>query len=213
MISKLKYQAKSKLKKYYFISNIKGIPCYIHLSLPILFSFVLILSIISNLELLIIYASIISAITIHEFGHAALVMRLNLEVHRINISALWGMCVYDEPYYEFEDIVIAWGGVLAQTLFVILIIFFYILFGNITNDLITAYISGFIFSNITMIACNLIPLEGLDGYLAWKIIPYYFEKMKILCGDKSKKFDNKITNKSAEQITKEIIENIKKKAN
>lgn len=53
---------------------------------------------------------------VHECGHAFLAKRLGYPPRHIFLSAIHGRCEYEEPYYEKEDAIIAWGGVLAQIL-------------------------------------------------------------------------------------------------
>jgi hypothetical protein len=55
-----------------------------------------------------------SVIVIHECGHAWVAKRRHHEVLCIRIGVLHGNCEYEAPDYEWDDVAIAWGGVLAQ---------------------------------------------------------------------------------------------------
>ena len=58
----------------------------------------------------------------HELGHAAVARWRHVAVGEIRLFFIHGSCTHDEPYHERDDVLIAWGGVAAQ--FVVLVIAF-----------------------------------------------------------------------------------------
>ena len=58
----------------------------------------------------------------HELGHAAVARWRRVEVESIRLFFIHGTCATAEPHYELDDVLIAWGGVAAQ--FVVLVIAF-----------------------------------------------------------------------------------------
>lgn len=132
-----------------------------------------------------------------------------------------GVCRHEQPYYELEDIYISWGGILAQM--VILVIAFisiqgYIILNNIPDlrysdsEVLIIISHVFIKLNILIIFFNLIPVKGLDGYLAWKILGNLklgslFIALKNIRKKKRLEEEFKL---SSEKITSEIILKITK---
>ena len=109
------------MQKYVQLGKIKifGASVYLHwsvlavsIAIPILYFF-------QNLILVILaWLSFLSIILIHEVGHAAVAYRLGYRIVALKICTIHGRCKYTAthymPYYEWDEIRIAWGGVLAQ---------------------------------------------------------------------------------------------------
>ena len=118
---------------------------------------------------------------IHELGHAAVALWRQVEVHRIQLLFLHGNCAHDLPDYELDDVLIAWGGVAAQ--FVVLVI---ALGADLLLEtapplalvLASPLLHVFIATNILIMVVNLIPVAPLDGAKAWRIVPILAEWAK-----------------------------------
>lgn len=120
------------------------------------------------------FAALSCLLLVHELGHAAVARWRRVEVGSIQLFFLHGLCAHDEPYYEEDDVLIAWGGVAAQ--FVVLIVAF-------GAELVLAALAPFaaqlaspvfrvlIDANIVIMAINLIPVAPLDGAKAWRALP------------------------------------------
>jgi len=114
----------------------------------------------------------------HELGHAAVARWRQVEVHEIQLFFLHGNCSHELPDYELDDVLIAWGGVAAQ--FVVLVI-------ALGADVLLATLSPFagalaspllrvlIGTNVFIMIVNLIPVAPLDGAKAWRIVPILAE--------------------------------------
>lgn len=117
--------------------------------------------------------SLIVLMLAHELGHAALARFCGLQVESIELHLLQGCCIYSKPRCEIEAIIISWGGVLAQlALFVV----FQGLYQGVLQlssaaiNLLYPIFAVFIAWNAISIAVNLLPIEGVDGHTAWKIV-------------------------------------------
>jgi Zn-dependent protease len=118
---------------------------------------------------------------VHELGHAVVSLWRQVEVHKIQLFFLHGYCSHEPADYELDDVLIAWGGVAAQ--FVVLVI-------ALGADLLLATASPlalvlaspllhvFIATNIFIMVVNLIPVAPLDGAKAWRIVPILAEWAK-----------------------------------
>ncbi len=121
-------------------------------------------------------------VLIHELGHAWFARRRRLKILSIHLSALHGSCRYI-AWQDRDTIIVAWGGVAAQALVFAMGIVIAQLF-TVTPPIVTsstfswyhtfdmmAHVFGQL--NIAMIVVNLLPITGLDGATAWRIIPIY----------------------------------------
>lgn len=112
----------------------------------------------------------------HEMGHAAIARSRRVKVYAIKLYLLHGQCEHQHPYYEADDVFIAWGGVLAQLVVLILAIaakHLIIWLAPSTYYLLAPLFSVFINANIVIAAINLIPIAPLDGHKAWRAIPLF----------------------------------------
>src|SRR6185295_17493456 len=109
----------------------------------------------------------------HELGHAAVARWRGIPVRRIQRFFIHGSCTHDAPYYEADDVLIAWGGVAAQFVVLVVAAAASVLMANaspvapgVTGPLFRVLIQ----TNIFMMIFNLIPVAPLDGAKAWRAL-------------------------------------------
>lgn len=110
----------------------------------------------------------------HESGHALAARWRRVRVHALHIHLLQGRCEHAQPYREIDDVLIAWGGVLAQSVLLLLVLAVQQLLALTWPEgvmLAGPAINTLIFGNLLWIAFNLLPIAPLDGHLAWRIVP------------------------------------------
>lgn len=130
------------------------------------------------LHALIAVTSYFSILIIHEFGHAFVAARLGYRVYEIKIGFIHGVCCYESPYNELDHIKIAWGGVLAQ-LIVAIPVLVLAQFKAIADITYLGPIIAFLgYVSLIIALFNLAPAQGLDGHMAWKIVPLLFNRIK-----------------------------------
>jgi Zn-dependent protease len=120
------------------------------------------------------FISLIALMLAHEFGHAALARYYGLKVERIELHLLQGWCIFAEPEYEIEAIIISWGGVLVQLALLVVFEASYHAARFVSPayfHLLNPIFAVFIAWNAISLVVNLLPVEGLEGSLAWKIVP------------------------------------------
>ena len=110
-------------------------------------------------------------ILLHEAGHAAMARRLGYRAPDIYLSFLHGFCVYDSPYTLREDALIAWGGVLAQLAVALPLLALDQIPGFGSLPFVGIVVAAFGYFSVLMAAYNLVPMRGLDGAKAWRLIP------------------------------------------
>jgi len=114
-------------------------------------------------------------ILIHELGHAAVARWRGVDVDRIQLFFIHGTCsLREEPLYELDDVLIAWGGVAAQL--VVLVIAFsaellLAAFAPVAGWIASPVFRVFVGANLIIMIVNLIPVASFDGFKAWRILP------------------------------------------
>ena len=118
----------------------------------------------------------------HEFGHAAMARARGLSVDGIILNGLHGQTSHSYPRNERDDILIAWSGVGAQFLILLLAL----AAGQVLETISAPWWVGtiaqpvltvFTLWNIFLIIVALLPIGPMDGHRAWRIIPYLRKAM------------------------------------
>ncbi len=110
---------------------------------------------------------------IHELGHAIAARSRRVHVFGIRLYVLHGLCSHVMPARERDQVFIAWGGVLAQGIVLVLALVANLILSRISPAAAYALDPLFrvlIFGNAFMIAFNLLPVAPLDGHLAWRVL-------------------------------------------
>jgi Zn-dependent protease len=123
---------------------------------------------------LVAFAAFLFLLMAHELGHAAVAGWRRVEVAHIQLFLLHGVCAHEVPDYEEDDVLIAWGGVAAQ--FVVLVIALGVDFLLPTLSPVAYFwaapaLSVLIDTNLLIMILNLIPVAPLDGAKAWRALP------------------------------------------
>ncbi len=116
-------------------------------------------------------SSYFSLILLHELGHALMARRFGYDASGIYIGVVHGLCEYDSPHYLREEAAIAWGGVLMQLAVALPLS----VLAQVTPLGVNSYFSTVAailgHFSILMAVINLMPIPGLDGQLAWRLVP------------------------------------------
>ncbi|MEM6956678.1 MAG: hypothetical protein AAF645_13375 [Myxococcota bacterium] len=112
-------------------------------------------------------------VIVHELGHAYLVQKRGLRAIEVMLHPFGGYCRH-ESGSPLDNSIIAWGGVLAQALVLLLPTVLLIQLGLWPNTSFGAQLAhALVEINLVMIAFNLIPIRPFDGHLAWKFFSLY----------------------------------------
>jgi Zn-dependent protease len=117
----------------------------------------------------------------HELGHAIVAMWRRVRVYSIQLFFIHGVCTHDEPYYEKDDILIAWGGVAAQLVVLVFAIVAELLLAALSPGSFqwaSPLVRVLIGTNLVIMIINLIPVAPLDGATAWRILPLFWRRAK-----------------------------------
>jgi stage IV sporulation protein FB len=106
---------------------------------------------------------------LHEMGHAHLSRRMGLRATSIEIHALGGQCRYGGASVSpWQRAVVAWGGVLAQAMLLVPAVLVSVLV-SAPGDYGAQFLSALTWTNVWLMALNLMPIAPLDGAEAWRL--------------------------------------------
>ncbi len=129
-----------------------------------------VLSMDSPLHATVAVVSYLSVVAVHELGHAYIAKKRGLDVVAIRIAFFHGTCEFESPDYEWDEVLVAWGGVLAQLVVALPIL----LIAVFLNDTDLGYFNPAIvilgYLNLLFALVNLTPAEPFDGARAWRIV-------------------------------------------
>lgn len=111
-------------------------------------------------------ALVLLTILVHELGHALFVRWRGLTTLEIQVHGFGGVCVHESGHY-LDNVIIAWGGVVAQA--VVLLPVGVFAFAIFPPNWAFPVASVFVSTNLFLIVFNLLPIPPLDGHLAWKL--------------------------------------------
>jgi hypothetical protein len=116
------------------------------------------------------WAAFFFLILIHEMGHAFLVRAFGHRVMSIDILGFGGFCRWSGVATKSERGAIAWGGVLAQAVALVVTFALLLILGRPTTVYGAQVAEVFISTNLWLIALNLLPVPPLDGAEAWSFV-------------------------------------------
>ena len=117
------------------------------------------------------WLAVLALVLVHEAGHAALVRRFRLTAVAVDLHALGGETHWVGRPSLRQRVALAWAGVLAQAVAFLVVTALVAAFGPPRALWLTQVVEVYTTANLWMMALNLLPLPGLDGEVAWMILP------------------------------------------
>jgi len=122
-------------------------------------------------ELLVALFSYYGVILLHECGHMVAAQRKGCRVNWIRLYPILGLVSFEQPYSQYDRAVIAWAGIVAQSLVAIPIVVWLSIFGYSKFDALNVGLGIWGYLSLMFAIFNLIPVPPLDGALAWRLFP------------------------------------------
>jgi Zn-dependent protease len=113
-------------------------------------------------------------VLIHELGHAFLVRRTGHGVVGIDITGFGGVCHWSGYASDTQRGIIAWGGVLAQAVLLLVTLAVLFVAGPPASAFTRELAAVFTTTNLWLIGLNLLPIPPLDGAEAWRLVTRFF---------------------------------------
>jgi Zn-dependent protease len=160
-----------KIDKLTEIMRFRGVPVYVHWSVFLIATLILLNVIHNPASSLLGLTAYLGVLLIHESGHLIAAQRMRCEVFSIKLYPVFGITKFETPWSKFDHCVIAWGGVIAQAVVAIPVIGWIVLFGYSRFEPVNAALVLLGFFSAGVAVFNLLPIPPLDGATAWAIIP------------------------------------------
>lgn len=125
------------------------------------------------------WAGFFGLILLHELGHAYFVRRFKQRVISIEVHGLGGLCMWNGRVSPIERALIAWGGVFAQMLVFAGAQVFLLTYGPPATLGGRQILEVATWTNLFVIALNLIPVRPFDGAEAWPLLPLLWNRRRV----------------------------------
>jgi ATP-dependent Clp protease adapter protein ClpS/Zn-dependent protease len=155
--------------------TLRGVPFYIHWSLPAAGLFLWPVTGASPVEMLYYCLAFACLIVIHELGHAAAAGHLGLKVHAVLVSGSGGMCQCNPPQTQRGAVLLYSAGLLAQVALLLSTLLTVAWLGYPASVFGKCVVSTFVAVNLLVMVLNLVPFrlkDGLatDGLVLWQLL-------------------------------------------
>lgn len=208
------------LKNHSFSTVFKGLPVVFHWTVLLFFPWAW-FRFGSLLTAIIAFPAYVALILVHEYGHALVARARGVRVHTLAIFIFHGYCRHDTPYHEKDDVLIAWGGVAAQLLLLLLFLPLWFVFEEHLphglQRIVYPLLIVFVYVNAFTMAFNLIPAPSFDGYKAWRVLFWagaWFRKKMVQAVNWLKRYSparRRRLKASSDRVVVDIMEKLQRK--
>lgn len=124
------------------------------------------------------WGSFFLLVLVHELGHALFVRWRRHRVLSIEVTGFGGRCRWSGAASDRDRGIIAWGGVAAQGLLLVVTALVVAALGYPDSIAGRQIASAFLFTNGLLMAVNLLPVEPLDGAEAWRWVREEWQRLR-----------------------------------
>jgi ATP-dependent Clp protease adapter protein ClpS len=161
------------------VTNVYGIPIFIHWTFFIGGLFISVFADFKFPEIYYYCIAYVALITIHELGHVISARALGLKVYSVQISGLGGECRIESPRANRDIFLVYSSGLLAQVMLFGLTYSLETFFGPATSPFSKCVVSTFITVNAIVFFANLIPRKvssdlSTDGHVLWSLFRHAY---------------------------------------
>ncbi len=160
------------------VMEIRRVKVYVHWSVLAISGLFLIGAMERPWEVLTALFSYYGVIPLHECGHMIAAQRKGCRVNWIKLYPILGFVSFEQPYSRYDRAIIAWAGIVAQSLLGVPIVIWLSIFGYSKFDALNVALGIWGYMSLMLAAFNLIPLPPLDGAIAWQLFPELFKRFQ-----------------------------------
>jgi Zn-dependent protease len=161
------------------IARISQVDIYVHWSIFLIGALTLLGALKKSLPTLVGLTAYLAILIIHESGHLFIARRRGYDALSIELYPVFGIARFERPGSRFDRDLIAWGGVLAQTIVSVPIALYVAVFGYTPWETLNSALVMLGAASLCIAAFNLLPFRPLDGYVAWDLIPAFLERRRL----------------------------------
>jgi Zn-dependent protease len=158
------------------IARISGATVYVHWSVLVVTAVMLISAIENAGSTVLAVVCYLGVLLLHEWGHLVAAHRVGSVVWSIELYPLHGVTRYAETSSQYDECVVAWGGVLVQLAVAVPLILWATFVGFTGIAAVDAVIAMFGYFSAVIAVYNLLPFGRLDGATAWRIVPLLWRR-------------------------------------
>lgn len=162
------------------IARISQVDIYVHWSIFLIGALVLFSARRNPLPALVSLTAYLAILIIHDSGHLIIARRGGYDALSIELYPIFGIARFERPGSRFDQGLIAWRGVLAQTIVSVPIALCVTVFGYTPWETLNIALAILGAASLGIAAFNLLPVRPLDGSVAWDLIPALFERRRLL---------------------------------
>lgn len=163
-------------------------------------------------EMIIAFLAFFLLLLVHELGHAAVALWRKVPVLEIRLLFLHGFCRHEEPDRQSDAVWIAWGGVAAQAVLLVVAYGAMRLLMSLAFEFylpLEPLFRIFTLTNAFIIVFNLVPLPSFDGATAWRALPMLWARLPK--PDARRWLRERKLQRQSKLVADDIIERLKKK--
>jgi Zn-dependent protease len=161
------------------IARISRVDIYVHWSTFLIGALILLGTLRKPLQTLVGLTGYLAILMVHESGHLIIARRRGYDALSIELYPVFGIARFERPRSRFDRDLIAWGGVLAQTIVSLPIALYVAAFGYTPWETLNSALVILGAASLCIAAFNLLPFRPLDGSVAWDLIPAFFERRRL----------------------------------
>jgi membrane-associated protease RseP (regulator of RpoE activity) len=161
----------AKFNKLFEVMEIRRVKVFAHWSVLLIGAIILVGALEEPLLACSVLISYYGVILIHECGHMIAAQRKGCAVWSIELYPIWGITRFNQPYSQYDQCVIAWGGVVAQAIVAVPLLAWVETFGYTRFQAVNAILAILGFFSLSVAVFNLLPIRPLDGSIAWRLLP------------------------------------------
>jgi Zn-dependent protease len=117
----------------------------------------------------VLWLGFLGVLLTHELGHTLAVKSIGAPLVGIDFTGFGGSCRWRGSNGLVERAWVAWGGVLAQAVLLVVVLALCSGLGLGTGQLGAQLHYSFVAVNLAVLGINLLPIAPLDGALAWRL--------------------------------------------
>jgi Zn-dependent protease len=160
------------------VAQVCGVDVYVHWSIFVIGALILAGAVRRPASTLVGMAAYLCLLIVHESGHLMMARHRGCQAYSMALYPIFGLARFEPPDSRIDRALVAWGGVLAQTVVAVPFTLYVVLFGYTRSESLNAALVILGGYSLLVAAFNLLPVHPLDGSKAWDIVPAWFEQRR-----------------------------------